>query len=133
MTKKKIKNDKKVYDEVNMDIAPLDSIRIGTPPAVLFPARNFKFKVVNDNVTISIKRGGSYFELAPEVFTEEDGSFNIFDEESKILYLPSITKVLFAEHKYPNMEANQLFVIIALKLKDDIVDVIGQIIEILHE
>lgn len=111
--------------------APIDSVNIGTPPAVLFPARNYKFRIVNDNVTINISRMGSYNELAPEIFNEEDGSYNIFDEGTEILYMPSITKVLFAEHKYPDLDANQLFVLLGIKLHKETVDIIGQIIEIM--
>lgn len=126
MTKKiKIKKGEEVKT------APVDSINIGTPPAVLFPARNYKFKVVNDNVTISISRMGSYNELAPEIFDEEDGSYNIFDEGKSVLYMPSITKVLFAEHKYPDLEVNQLFVLLGIKLHTETVDIVGQIIEIM--
>jgi hypothetical protein len=130
MTKKKSNNIEKQF---NIETALKDSIHIGTPPAVLLPARNFRFKIVNDNVTININREGSYFDLAPEVFNEGDGSFNILDESNSIIYIPSITKVLFAQHRYPAMESNQLFVLIALKFKKESVDVMGQIIEIMPQ
>ncbi len=131
MTKKKPKNVDNSKNQFKIETAPKDSINIGTPPAVLFPARNYKFKIINDNVTINISRTGSYVDLAPEIFTEEDGTFNLFDEGNNTLYTPSVTKVLFAEHKYPDMEANQLFVLIAFRIKEDSVDVVGQIIEVL--
>jgi hypothetical protein len=69
--------------------------------------------------------------LAPEIFDQEDGSYNIFDEGTSVLYMPSITKVLFAEHKYPDLEVNQLFVLLGIKLHTETVDIVGQIIEIM--
>jgi hypothetical protein len=80
---------------------------------------------------ITVPRSGKYSELAPEVFKEEAGEFNLLDEDSSIMYLPAISKVLFAVSKYPDLENNQLFAPIALIFNEDTVDIIGQIIEML--
>jgi hypothetical protein len=103
----------------------------GTPPALLMPAKNYVFKISKDNYIIELPRKGSYHELDPEFFTEEAGEFNLFDEESKIIFLPALTKVLFATRKYPELEFNQFFVPFSLKFEEDKVLVVGQVIEMM--
>ena len=103
----------------------------GTPTMVMFPARNFQFRVSKTEYTIVIPRKGNYAEIAPEVFDEEDGDFMVFDEDNAVMYLPSLTKILFAVDKYPALANNQLFAPIALLLDDDEARIVGQIIEIL--
>ena len=103
----------------------------GTPPAVLMPAKNYVFKVDKSNYLIELPRKGTYHELAPEIFPEEAGEFNIYDEESKILYLPAITKVLFATSKYPDLAFNQFFVPYSIKFEEDKILIIGQVIDMM--
>jgi len=103
----------------------------GTPTMVMFPARNFQFRVSKEEYTITIPRKGNYAEIAPEIFSEEDGDFMVFDEDNAVIYLPSLTKILFAVEKYPALKNNQLFAPIALLLEDDEVRIVGQIVEIL--
>lgn len=105
--------------------------QLGTPTMVMLPAGNYYFKVLESRHKITITRAGLYHELDPEFFTKEDGEFNIYDVEKSIIYLPSITKVLFGEKKYPALKQNQLFAPIALVLNEDTVDVLGQILELL--
>jgi hypothetical protein len=69
--------------------------------------------------------------LAPEIFSKEDGEFMLYDEESKIMFLPALSKVLFATAKYPDLKGNQLFIPIALVFNEKEVDIIGQVIEML--
>ena len=103
----------------------------GTPSMVMLPAKNFIFKIDKDNFIMRLPRKGSYHELAPDLFKEEDGEFNIYDEESKILYLPSITKVLFAMSHYPDLEFNQFFCPSTIKFEKEEVVVVGQIINLM--
>ena len=119
MTKKKVEKSK------------WSDPQIGTPTMVMFPARNFQFRVSKAEYTIVIPRKGNYAEIAPEIFSEEDGDFRVFDEDNAVIYLPSLTKILFAVEKYPVLESNQLFAPIALLLDDDEVRIVGQIVEIL--
>ena len=105
--------------------------QVGTPTMVMFPAKNFNFRVSKAEYTISIPRKGNYADLAPEIFKEEDGDFMVYDEENLVMYLPAITKILFAVNKYPKLNSNQLFAPIALLLNEDTVDIIGQIVEML--
>ena len=103
----------------------------GTPPMLLLPAKNFAFKIENEHFIIELPRKGRYVDLAPEIFTEEDGEFNIFDEESRTFFTPSITKVLFATKKYPDLKYNQFFVPYAIHIEDDKVILVGQVVDML--
>ena len=123
---------KKIADApVTLNEWSMDGAQVGTPTMVMFPARNFYFRVSKNEHTITIPRKGNYHEIAPEVFTEEDGDFMLYDEENAVMYLPAITKILFAVEKYPALENNQLFAPIALLFNEDTVDIVGQIVEIL--
>ena len=108
-----------------------EGAQVGTPTMVMFPPRNFFFRVSKNEYKITIPRKGNYHEIAPEIFTEEDGDFMLYDEENAVMYLPAITKILFAVDKYPALENNQLFAPIALLFNEDTVDIVGQIVEIL--
>jgi len=103
----------------------------GTPPMVMFPARDYYYKVIKAEHKITIPRKGNYHEMAPNAFPEEAGDFMVYDEENTVLYLPSLTKILFAAKKYPDLDINQLFAPIALVLDEDTVDIIGQIVEMI--
>ncbi len=103
----------------------------GTPPLALLPAKNYIFKIGEENYVIRLPRKGSYHEIAPEFFKEDAGEFNIYDEESKVLYLPSITKVLFASGQYPDMKFNQFFVPYSIKFEGEEVVIVGQVIDML--
>jgi hypothetical protein len=113
-------------EKIVMDIA-----QVGTPTMVMFPARNFHFRVSKTEHRITIPRKGNYHEIAPEIFSEEDGDFMVYDEENAVMYLPAITKILFAVEKYPALESNQLFAPIALLLDEETVDIIGHVVEML--
>ena len=99
----------------------------GVPTMLMLPARNYRFKIVLEQCEIRIPRKGSYHELAPGVFDELHGRFNILDEN--ILYCPSVTKVLFACAKYPALEPNQVFAPIAMIVEEEEVILIGQVLE----
>ena len=103
----------------------------GTPPAVLLPAKNYVFKISSKHFVIDLPRKGSYHDIAPEFFAEDAGEFHIFDEESKVLYMPAITKVLFAAAKYPDLKFNQFFAPYSIKIEEDIVSITGQVIDMM--
>jgi hypothetical protein len=99
----------------------------GTPPAVFLPAKNYVFQILSDHYVIEIPRKGNYHDLAPDFFPEGSGEFDILNEQGT-LFMPSITKVLFASKKYPDLDFNQLFVPHTLEFKEETVTVIGQVI-----
>ena len=127
---KKDKNDVDVESSV-VGLSETD-IQIGTPTMVLLPARNYCFRVSEKEHTITIPRYGKYKDIDSNFFNEEDGEFNLYDGRSKLMYLPAITKVLFATKKYPSLESNQLFAPLVLRFKKDEVSIIGQIVEMIE-
>ena len=84
-----------------------------------------------NNYIIELPRRGSYHDLSPDIFSIEDGEFNILDEQSNTLYTPSITKVLFATGKYPDLGFNQFFVPYSISFKEELVVLVGQIISMI--
>lgn len=106
-----------------------DKYMQGTPPMVLLPAKNYTFKVSEDNYVIVIPRKGKYSELAPEIFDEEAGEFDIMEKD--VLYTPSITKVLFATSKYPDLKFNQFFAPYGIRVEEESVTIVGQIIDMM--
>jgi len=126
---------KKVKDKTNLKKEQEEKketeAQIGTPTMVLLPARNYCFKVSEEEYTITIPRSGKYSDIDSEFFSEEEGEFHLYNARSKVMYMPAITKVLFATKKYPNLDSNQLFAPLALKFKKDTVDIIGQVVEML--
>lgn len=111
-------------------MAKKSNIEVGTPTLALFPARNYRFKVVKKEHKITVPRKGTYTDLS-DIFTEDDGMFNLYDEENKVMYLPAISKVLFGVSKYPDLKNNQIFAPIALVFSEETVDIIGQVVEML--
>ena len=114
---------------------------VGTPTMLMLPARNYKFQVDTTEYVLTIPRKGKYVDLAPddpELFTEEDGDFHILadvehEENASVLYMPSLTKVLFAAGKYPDLKENQAFTPIAIIFREDEIDIVGNVIDMLRE
>ena len=100
----------------------------GLPTLSLLPLTNVEFNLVKE-LEITIPRRGNYFEIAPEIFREADGDFDIL--ENDLMYMPSFTKVLLACGKYPQLDPNQLFTPATFEFKDDEVIVTGSILEII--
>lgn len=123
MPRKKVEKKKKKSEDKDMLKI------IGTPTMMLLPARNYKFKVYPEEYDIVIPRKGSYKDIDDEMYSEEDGEFNIL--ENDVLYIPSISKILFATSKYPDLKDNQAFNPIALVVEKDEVRIIGNVIEML--
>ena len=124
MTKKKVK--KPEFQDV-----------VGTPTSMLLPARNYKFRVYDKEFSVTVPRKGKYVDLDHEMFTEEDGDFNIMQysrkDKAQMVYLPDLSKVMFAVSKYPDLKDTQAFTPIALVIKKDTVEVVGNVIEMTKE
>ena len=108
-----------------------DDYSRGTPPAIFLPAKNYIFKHDENHYVLKIPRRGKYNDLAPDIFTEEDGEFNILDEDSNTLFMPAITKVLFAASKYPDLKFNQFFCPYVIQFLEDEVIISGQVINMM--
>lgn len=106
-----------------------EAVFTGVPTMCLLPLNSTKFKVVR-TFGISIPRSGVYNDIAPGIFDEASGAFNLLNE-SGTFYVPSITKVLLATSKYPKLEANQIFAPSVISFNDDDVIIDGVVLEIL--
>jgi len=110
---------------------------VGTPTVMMLPARNYKFRVSTQEYKITVPRQGKYVDLDSEAYTEEDGEFNLMQYSKKdgshVVYLPSLTKVLFATSQYPDIKDTQAFTPIALIIKKDVVEIVGNLIEMIEE
>lgn len=100
---------------------------------LMVPARNSTFLTENKRYyTITIPRKGKYTDIDPEFFNESDGGFDILNDEN-ILFLPAITKVLFAGKQYPDLADNQVFVPLTLKFREEALDIVGQIVDLISD
>ena len=110
---------------------------VGTPTLMLLPARNYKFKVYDQDYSVTVPRKGKYVDLDSEMFTEEDGDFNIMQysrkDKAQVVYLPDLSRVMFATSQYPDLKDTQAFTPIALVIKKDTVDIVGNVIEMTKE
>jgi hypothetical protein len=110
---------------------------IGVPTMMMLPSRNYKFRVYMKDYIVTIPRRGKYMDLDEDIFSEEDGKFSVLRQSKKeggqIVYLPSLSKILFATKQYPDLTDAQAFVPNTLVVKKDTVDIIGRIIEMIKE
>lgn len=82
--------------------------------------------------TITIPRKGKYVDIDPDFFSEKDGSFDILNDEDTI-FLPAITKVLFAKKQYPDLADNQVFVPLVLEFKEETLKIVGQVVDLISK
>jgi hypothetical protein len=134
MSKKKTTQDvEKFFDD-------LKSITvIGTPTAIFLPARNYKFKVYEQNFSVVLPREGKYSEVDPEFMKDQSAEFSFLQEvegpKGKELRIPiaDISRVLFVTAQYPDLKDGQAFAPIGLIIRDEEIEVVGNIIEMLKE
>lgn len=109
----------------------------GTPTMMMLPARNYTFNIYENDYSIVIPRKGTYKDLDEVFFDEDDGGFDILahveEEKGEVLFVPSLSKVLFAAAKYPKLENDQAFVPIAIIFREDEVEIVGNIIQMIKE
>ena len=110
---------------------------VGTPTLMLLPARNYKFRVHSQDYSVTVPRKGKYVDLDNEMFTEADGDFNIMQysrkDKAQVVYLPDLSRVMFATSQYPDLKDTQAFTPIALVIKKDTVEIVGNVIEMKKE
>jgi hypothetical protein len=130
MAKKTSKAKKKTTKNKFQDV-------IGTPTMVLLPSRKYKFKVFDKVHSIKVPRQGNYVDIDKKAYTEEDGEFDLLQysekEQAHILYLPAVSNVLFATNQYPDMKDGHAFVPVALVFRDDEVEILGNLIEMVQK
>ena len=101
------------------------------PTLAMLPANNFKISISEEMHSFELPCAGTYYDLDPTFFTEEDGSFTIFADN--IFYVSNITKVLFGVKKYPALADNQLFCPISFKIIGDAVAITGKVVTMLED
>jgi len=104
-------------------------VHTGLPTLSMLPMVNTNFMVV-EKVEIEVPRSGNYHDVSNGVFGDDSGDFDLLSND--VLYLPSITKVLLAVNKYPNLKQNQLFTPSSLEFFEDVVKIRGSILEIIN-
>jgi len=126
MAKKKTTKKKDSFNEV-----------MGTPTPLLLPARNYKFKVYDKEFSIIIPKKGKYADIDKKVFNKKDGEFDFLqtseDGSEHVIYFPAISKVLFGTGQYPDLEDAQAFAPMAFVIREDEVEIIGSVIEMIKE
>ena len=103
---------------------------VGIPTMALLPSKNFYFKVLNDKHKFTIPNSGNFYDLDPDFFDQDSGSFEIIGKD--IVNISTITKVLFGAKKYPDLKSNQLFCPISMIINKNTIDIFGQVIEMLE-
>lgn len=106
-----------------------DIVFTGVPTMCLLPLNNTRFKIVG-KTQINLPRSGNYDEIAPDIFSDEDDSFDLLTP-SNLLNIPSITKVLLATDKYPKLGPNQIFVPSTFLFEEANLIIDGMVLEIL--
>ena len=99
---------------------------MGIPTLTFMPPKAVKFSVSEDFLKISLPNKGRYVDLDPTFYTEEHGSFCIFEDD--VFNIPDITKVMFGTRQYPNIDDNQLFCPVTCVLEGDNVVIVGRIL-----
>ena len=115
-----------------------ETVTGGVPTLMLLPPRPYKFIVYGKKHKLTIPRRGKYVDLDAEFFTEEDGEFDILKESDKagvtgVVDIPALSSMLFAVAKYPNVGKDQAFTPRWLVVKENEVDIIGHVIQMLRE
>ena len=104
-------------------------VRSGLPSMGLLPMGNYSLKMYKKEYTISIPLMGNYKDLYEKNKNEDFCIIDSNDDGSVDLNLPMISKVLVASRQYPDLEPNQLFVPLKMVLKDEFLELTGNIVE----
>lgn len=101
---------------------------LGIPTMGLVCAKNYKFRISNDTFKIVLPNKGKYTDFDSEFFSEEDGSFEIYDGTS--FNVSTLSRVLFAVKSYPDLKENQLFCPLKVTFEEETVVIYGQVVYI---
>ena len=98
---------------------------------VMLPANNYKIHIGETTYSIKVPCRGTYMDLDPEFFSDLDGEFVIYADNT--LNISTITKVLFGLKSYPDLADNQLFCPISFIIEQDTINVTGKIVTMLGD
>jgi hypothetical protein len=108
-----------------------EDVMYAMPTLAMLPANNYKIHIGIDSFSMTVPCKGTYLELDPDFFSEEDGKFAIF--ENNVLSVSTITKVLFGLKSYPDLADNQLFCPIKFEIDKNTITITGRIVTILGD
>jgi hypothetical protein len=100
---------------------------VGVPSASLGPATAKKYKELTALTEIAVPVRGGY----PEDFSKK-GTYDICPEEGVFLF-GLLTEVMLAHRVYPALEEKQSFVIAGFDLHDDVITMVGRVVEEVEE
>ena len=100
---------------------------VGVPSASFGPAKPRKFKELTGLTELAIPVRGSY----PEDFGKE-GEYDICPEEGVLLF-GLLTEALLAHNVYPSLKDEELYIISGIDLKEDVLTVVGRVVEVVAE
>lgn len=131
---------KKTTQDTSKFFNDLKSITVvGTPTLIFLPARNYKFKVYEQAFSVTLPKEGKYFDIDPEFIKDQSAEFNLLQEfagekgKEIRISIADISRVLFVTEQYPDLKDGQAFAPIGLIVRDNEVEVVGNIIEMIKE
>ena len=104
---------------------------LAMPTLAMLPAANYNLNISKESYALKVPCEGKYVEVDPEYFTEDDGEFIVYKDNT--FYIATLTKVLFATKQYPKLADNQLFCPISATKQEDEVLIIGRLVTIVGE
>ncbi len=108
-----------------------EDIMYAMPTLAMLPANNYKIHIGDSTYSVKVPCKGTYLELDSEFFSELDGDFIIYDNNT--LNISTITKVLFGLKSYPELADNQLFCPISFVIAEDTITITGKIVTMLGD
>lgn len=97
----------------------------GMPGLVFLPSHMYNFKTIAENCRFSVPLSGRFSEMYPDFFevagkNEDTDTFKVVFDKGGGKHLSSVDLIeaLFADSKYPALEDNQIFAIVAISLSD---------------
>lgn len=99
----------------------------GLPSMLMLSAVDYAFSSDSIIHTIELPIRGKYSEVGTSAFIETD-DFELFNEESRSIDLPAVTKVMLACSKYPDLLSNQAFIPISIAICDNVLRIKGQVL-----
>ena len=91
---------------------------VGTPPPVLMPARSHKLQYAGEVYMVTVPIKGESYDICPE-----EGVF----------LFGTLVETLFALGKYPDLQDNQIFVILGVETEGEDISLVGRVTNILED
>lgn len=101
----------------------------GIPSACILPAAKYRLRETQPFGSVLLPVRGTFPEEAPM-----KGEFDICPGEHKnAIDFSEITRVMLGFSKYPDMSADELFIIKGVQILDDEIEIVGRVVEFAKE